>query len=76
MSRNFGLPTRSFELAAGLVELFLDPLDRGELFTLGAPKRSQLGGAFFEIGNLLLDFLETLLRCRIGFFFERLPLDL
>jgi hypothetical protein len=69
-------PLRLLELEPGRVELFLDLGLARDLLFLGLPPLGQLARLLLEIGELLLDAPEALLRRLVAFLLQRLALDL
>src|SRR3546814_8034991 len=59
-----------------LFELFLDLVGRGQLVLLGLPARGQGRRTLFEFGQLALERVEAIARCRVTLLFQRLALDL
>ena len=70
------LALRDGELVARLVELLLEVCGQAELLLLGAPRRGERGGLFFEVGKLLLEPAKPVLRRLVLLQLQRLALDL
>jgi hypothetical protein len=60
-AREVAPPLHNFELIAGLVELFLQPLHGGQLLFLGAPLGCEISRLALQLGDLLFDLLEPFL---------------
>ena len=70
------LPLRAVEFGPRLVELLLDLGRAGELLLLGHPALGERLALFLEIGQFLLEPLQTVLRGLVGLLLQRLALDL
>ena len=70
------LAHRLFDRQAGLVELFAEFRRIGEHRLLRAPSPGQLGRARLELGELVLQLYQTLLRRLVRLFLERFAFDL
>ncbi len=70
------LALRLVEVGAGLVERLLDLVGGGELFLLGHPALGKRVRLLLEVGQLLLQPRQPVLRGGVGLLAERLALDL
>ena len=64
------------ELTARLIQLFLELLRPGQLFLFRLPYRRQIGRAFLQLGELLLERLQPVARRPVAFLLQGLALDL
>ena len=64
-----------FDFELGLLDVSLDFRELSERALLGFPLRGELLALLFRLGQLLLDFLESILGCNVGLAIERRALD-